>query len=91
MPLLTSHDHFAILGLVLSLIANPMLASSDSLTEAESLFNARRYAEAQPLFEDAITAEPDNTRALLYLGKLAAKRGERALAVGYLERATPPN
>lgn len=58
-----------------------------SLEDAEALFNERRYPEAQPLFESILAAEPANTRALLHLGKLAAKRGERELAVSYLERA----
>jgi tetratricopeptide (TPR) repeat protein len=59
-----------------------------SLDAAEALFEGRRYAEAQPLFEAVLETEPDNTLALLHLGKLAAKRGERELAVDYLERAT---
>ncbi len=61
--------------------------SVSELTAARELFDARRYAEAQPRFEALLEAEPHNTTVLLHLGKLAAKRRERELAVDYLKRA----
>ena len=63
------------------------LTEPGSLEDAEALFHERRYAEAQPLFEAVLAAESNNTRALLNLGKLAAKRDEHELAVSYFERA----
>ncbi|WP_221033111.1 tetratricopeptide repeat protein [Actomonas aquatica] len=79
--------------LLFLLLASPLVhlraddVATTDLDTACDLFNERRYAEAQPLFEAALAAEPNNTTALLHLGKLAAKRRERELAVDYLQRA----
>lgn len=78
---------FAVLAIILTAGGNLLWATATSLAKAESLFNERRYAEAQPLFEAVLAAAPEDTDALLHLGKLATKRGERELAVDYLKRA----
>lgn len=57
------------------------------LAEAEALYGELRYAEAQPLFEAVLAADPTSRSALLHLGKLAAKRRDRAASVDYLKQA----
>lgn len=75
-------------GLLFGFATLLFAATTDALSEAEALFAQRRYAEAQPLFEQTLATDPRNTRALLHLGKLAAKRGQSALAVDYLKQAS---
>lgn len=67
--------------------APEVTAPPGDLPAALALFAERRYAEAQPVFEAVLAANPHDTTALLHLGKLAAKRRERELAVDYLGRA----
>ncbi len=55
--------------------------------EAQALFQARRYAEAQAAFEQIAAAEPDNAEAAYRLGLLALKRDDPDEAVRRLERA----
>jgi len=78
---------FIAFTITLTVLVNTLAAASSSLAEAEALFNERRYAEAQPVFEAVLKSEPENPRVLLQLGKLATKRGDRALAVKYLAKA----
>lgn len=56
-------------------------------TTARDLFEARRYAEAQAMFEEILEESPNDTTALKYLGRLAAKRQDRNQAVDYLGEA----
>ncbi|MCC5023150.1 MAG: tetratricopeptide repeat protein [Candidatus Synoicihabitans palmerolidicus] len=81
--------HFLSAALFLSAIAAVHAEDStmSDLAAAQSLFEARRYVEAQPLFEAVLVNAPDDPTALLHLGKLAAKRRERELAVTYLQHA----
>lgn len=58
-----------------------------SVDDARALFDDRRYAEAQGAFESLHVTFPDHPEVLMYLGKLAAKRGEREAAMNYLQRA----
>ncbi len=62
-------------------------SSEDVLGGARALFDERRYAEAETAFADLHTSYPEHPEILMYLGKLAAKRQERELAVEYLSRA----
>jgi len=67
--------------------AEPPPDSPSSLRAARNLFDERRYAEAQASFENLLAAYPHHPEVLMYLGKLAAKRQDRELAVDYLARA----
>ncbi|GAB5562717.1 MAG: hypothetical protein SynsKO_43640 [Synoicihabitans sp.] len=58
-----------------------------SLPDARTLFEARRYAEAQSAFEALNETDPANPEVLKFLGKLAAKRQDRVAALGYLKQA----
>lgn len=73
--------------LLLPAWAGSLGASAPSLDEAKQRFDERRYAEAQALFEALHQSYPDHPEALMYLGKLAAKRGERVSALDYFKRA----
>ena len=64
---------------------------ADLLSDARSLYDESRYAEAEPLFAAVLAGAPDNRDALLHLGKLAAKRQDRATAVDYLKHAVALN
>gem|GEM_PF-591444 len=78
---------FIAFTITLTVLVNALTAASPSVAEAEAMFNERRYAEAQPIFEAVLETDPQNPRALLHLGQLANKRGDRALAVKYLAKA----
>lgn len=62
-------------------------ASPDLIDDARALFDDRRYAEAQLQFEALHEADPEQAEVLWFLGKLAAKRQERVIAIDYLGRA----
>ncbi len=80
-------SRLTLIALLAASALSMLRAASPVFDQASALFNERRYAEAQPLFEELLTTEPDNTMVLMHLGKLAAKRRERALAVDYFKRA----
>lgn len=78
--------------ILLCLIVAPLASEvdqdgSDALAQAKSLFEERRYAEAQESFETLFADYPHHPEILMYLGKLAAKRQEREQAVDYLGKA----
>ena len=85
--MLPSALRFTLLVLLASVSASASTDVPPPLAEAHALFAERRYAEAQAVFESILAAEPENTDVLMHLGKLAAKRRERQLAVDYLQRA----
>lgn len=72
------------------LTALPGLAApeSDALSAATGLYEARRYAEAQPAFEALHEAYPDHPEILMYLGRLATKRQDRKRALDYFAKAS---
>ncbi len=76
---------FLALGLTLACPAGE--TTTTTLESATALFDERRYAEAQGSFETLLEAYPHHPGILMYLGKLAAKRHERKLALEYLTRA----
>ncbi len=50
----------------------PMYCWSQSFERAEKLFNAKKYDEAEPIFEDALKTKPSDIKTLEYLGEIAA-------------------
>ncbi len=56
--------------------------------EAQALYQARRYPEAQAAFEAIAAADPGNAEAAYRLGLLALMRDDAPEAVRRLERAT---
>ncbi|MFA5057973.1 MAG: tetratricopeptide repeat protein [Opitutaceae bacterium] len=75
------------LPILLGLAAGGLLHAA-SLPEAQELYRARRYGEAQAAYEQVIAAEPDNAEAAYRLGRLALLRDDPATAVKWLEKAT---
>ena len=55
--------------------ACPLRAAT--FAQAEELYKAKHYPEAQTAFEAVIAAEPGNADAAYYLGDLAIMRGAR--------------
>ncbi|MDD2763897.1 MAG: tetratricopeptide repeat protein [Opitutaceae bacterium] len=78
---------FRILSILISLATGGTLHAI-SLPEAQELYRARRYVEAQAAFEQLIAAEPGNAEAAYRLGRLALLRDDPATAVKWLEKAT---
>jgi tetratricopeptide (TPR) repeat protein len=62
-----------------------------TLDEAQELYKAKRYAEAQAAFEAIAAAEPTNAGAAYHLGELALMRNAPETAVRWLEKATTLN
>jgi tetratricopeptide (TPR) repeat protein len=65
-------------------------AAGAELEAALSLFNAKRYPEARPLFEKIVGADSNNAAACHYLGRTIAARGDTAAleeSLGWLAKA----
>lgn len=77
------------LSILLLLIGGHVMGESSGnvMEGARALFDERRYAEAETAFAELHTTYPDHPEVLMYLGKLAAKRHERELAMDYLSQA----
>ena len=78
------HLPLILLPFVLS-CASPARAATTA--DAEELYRAKRYVEAQTAFEQVIAAEPTNANAAYHLGELAVMRGAPEEAVKWLESA----
>lgn len=76
----------AILLPIALLAAAPLRATT--FAQAESLYHAKRYAEARRAFEAVIAAHPENAAAAYRLGRLALLRDDGPAAVRWLEKAT---
>ena len=56
--------------------------------QVSDLFKHRQWAEAQPILEKVIAAEPANAEAHFFLGQVRIARGDHEHAVESLEKAT---
>lgn len=63
------------------------LRAQDGAAAGARLFAAGRYAEARPLLAAAAKANPRDTTASFYLGRIALVEGDGARAASWLERA----
>ena len=70
--------------LLCGVLASPLRAEHD---EALALFEQKRYAEAQALFEQAVTDDPQDSVAHYQLGRLARLRQDLPTAIEHLEKA----
>lgn len=57
------------------------------LEAAAALFEASRFEEAEVVYKSVLEKRPNSYRALLKLGYLARKRGDRAASLEYFEAA----
>ena len=74
--------------LALFCLAAARSAGAAPIDEAQELYKAKRYAEAQAAFEAIAAAEPTNAGAAYHLGELALMRNDPETAVKWLEKAT---
>lgn len=72
---------------VLFFILFPLFMVSQSNFEtAEKLFEAGKYAQATPLFESVLKTNPNDLKALEYLGDIAGKQKQWDKALGYYNK-----
>lgn len=60
--------------------------SADSLTLGIGLYNDKKFAEAEAVFQDVLTRQPDNDRALKFAGLVALRRGNYDQAIERFHR-----
>jgi tetratricopeptide (TPR) repeat protein len=60
--------------------------AQDTFTEAKYFFETGRSAQAKPLFESYLKANPNHIATLVYLGDIAAAAKKWATALDYFER-----
>ena len=88
-------EHLALRGTVGIRPPDPLLAALQPLREGERVhlvrgrmaFAAERYGEAEREFELAVEADPRSVRALVNLGAVRAKQGDREAAVELFTKA----
>ena len=63
---------------VFALGATMLFAHNGDFEKAVELYRAKNYGDAQPIFEKIAAGDPQNARAVFYLGALALRRGRQA-------------
>ena len=58
----------------------------DSLTQGIGLYNDRKFAEAEVVFQDLLTQHPDNDRALKFAGIVALRQQKYDVAINRFHR-----
>ncbi len=61
-------------------------ADRDSLTLGIGLYNDRKFAEAEAVFQDLLTQQPDNDRALKFAGVVALRQKKYDVAIDRFHR-----
>lgn len=74
-------------ALLLPLLIGTLMGAETSADAARSLFNERRYPEAEAAFTARIAARPDDAEAHFFLGRLALARQQIAESLPHFERA----
>ncbi|MEN2415159.1 tetratricopeptide repeat protein [Flavobacterium mesophilum] len=72
--------------LLLLFLIVPTCCWSQSFERAEKLFNAKKYEEAEPLFEAALKAKPSDIKTLEYLGEIAAHQKSWVKGAEYFKK-----
>lgn len=70
-----------------ALAAAPLLAAGSKSDEGVRLFDARRFAEARSVLEEAIREDAGDARAANYLGRVLLADGEVDRAAGWMEKS----
>lgn len=60
--------------------------SQSNFETAEKLFNAGKYVQAAPLFESVLKTNPNDLKAIEYLGDIAGKQKQWDKALGYYNK-----
>lgn len=67
-------------------LSTTMGGSSDSLRQGVGLYNDGKLKQAETIFEDVLTRQPDNENALKYAGIVALRRGNYDQAISRFHR-----
>ena len=62
------------------------MVSQSNFETAEKLFETGKYAQAVPLFESVLKTNPNDLKALEYLGDIAGKQKQWDKALGYYNK-----
>lgn len=60
--------------------------STDSLKQGVGLYNEKKFAEAEAVFQDVLTQQPDNDRALKFAGLVALRQQKYDQAIDRFHR-----
>jgi tetratricopeptide (TPR) repeat protein len=60
--------------------------STDSLMQGIGLYNDKKFAEAEVIFQDVLTQQPDNDRALKFAGVVALRLEKYDIAIDRFHR-----
>lgn len=60
--------------------------SADRLAQGVDLYNQQKFADAQKAFDEVLTQQPDNDRALKFAGLAALRQGEYDRAIDRFHR-----
>ena len=60
--------------------------SADSLKQGIGLYNDKKFAEAEDIFQDVLIAQPDNDRALKFAGIVALRQQKYDVAIERFHR-----
>lgn len=60
--------------------------TTDSLMQGIGLYNDKKFAEAEAIFEDILTQQPDNDRALKFAGIVALRQKKYDVAIDRFHR-----
>lgn len=74
-------------ALLLPLLICTLMGAEPAADAARSLFDERRYPEAETAFAARVAARPDDAEAHFYLGRLAVARQQLAESLPHFERA----
>ena len=62
------------------------MVSQSNFETAEKLFETGKYAQAAPWFESVLKTNPNDLKALEYLGDIAGKQKQWDKALGYYKK-----
>ncbi|CAM3973452.1 lipopolysaccharide assembly protein LapB [Flavobacterium antarcticum] len=77
--------------LIIFLLLFAVKMNASDFNRAEMLFKQEKYALAKPIFEKIVKSEPDNYKAIEYLGDIAGHYKDWNLALNYYEKLKNSN
>src|SRR5436190_16703396 len=72
---------------ILTLLSTVLPVLSQNADKGAELYDAKKYADAEKVLRQAVENEPENTKALLYLGLTLTREGKAAEAGQFLSKA----
>ena len=72
--------------IILFLFAPIMIWSQSNFEKGEKLFQAKKYDEAQILFEEVLKTKPSDSKAIEYLGDIASYKKSWQKAIEYYKK-----